>query len=103
MELLNRLQPYLSKWATIPPDQTLAERKQIESQIKGVLYVDVLNPQTDEKEHVTYLLDVVSDVWGDWVKGYYYIEDGYKLIDLPMDSVTRQIDDHLYVFNRHEG
>jgi hypothetical protein len=100
---LNRLQPYLSRWATTPPEQTLAARKQIESQVKGVLYIDVLNPQTDDNRYVSYLVDVVSEGWRNWLKGYYYLDEGYKLIDLPMDSVTRQIDDHLYVFNRHEG
>lgn len=100
-ELISDLEPYLQKWATLPPEQTLDERKELESQLPGILLIDVTFPRTDVDGGLSYAVDVRVDVLADWTKGYYYVPQGYPT-DFLSSARVRQLSEQLYIYNRNE-
>jgi len=100
-EVIEQVQQYLSRWATLPPDETLLERQRVAVEIESILWIQVINPRITTRGKKHYTVEIVLDVWGDWIKGYYYVENGDDLV--PNSRTTlRQVDDHLYVYNRNE-
>lgn len=101
-ELIEQVEPYLERWATTPPEQTRAERREVASRIDGILSINPeLHIMTDTGETI-YILVIRLDAWGDWERGYFYVHDGSRL---PQFSKTRtqRVNEHFYIYNRNIG
>ena len=99
-EVIEALEPYLADWATLPPEQTEAQRNEIASQIEGVWWIEVASQPIKSEGETVYIVDIGLDGWGDWTRGYLYVHDGSDLAEYPGLSL-RRVSENLYIYNRN--
>lgn len=96
-EVMRAINPYLEEWATLPPEQTEAQRNKIDSEVDAIIGIAVFAWATtdgDEIQVVTVGLDQLLE----WTRNYLYVhESGITLVEYS-NMEFKKLDDHSYIY-----
>jgi len=100
-EIVAQVQPYLTSWATRPPERTVTQRRDVASEIDGIWTINIAGERITDDGNTIYIIDIPLEVWGDWSRGYFYVHDGSELSETSHLRL-RRVDEHWYIYNRNE-
>jgi hypothetical protein len=100
-EVVEALEPYLSEWATLPAEETEAERDRITEENPHIMRITIGAWHTEDGMQVQ-VVDILLEVWGDWYHGVAYKDDPEVELVLSSHWRWRKLDDHFYGYNYND-